>query len=69
MARHGMARWHGTMAPAHLRVDADGGDEDLAAPLHDVGAGEDHRVLVDTLVDLVGLAGQTAFINLKMERR
>ena len=53
----------------NLRVDSDGRNQDLAAALHDVGAGEDHRVLVDTLVDLVGLAGQTAFINLKMERR
>merc|ERR1719188_2145261 len=42
---------------AGLRVDADGRDEDLAAALHDVRAGEHHRVAVGALLDVVGLAG------------
>ncbi len=41
---------------AGLGVDPDGGDDALAGPLHDVGAGEEHGVHVDPLLDLVGLA-------------
>ena len=42
---------------ACLRVDADGRDDDLAAALHDVRAGEHHGVAVGALLHLVRLAG------------
>lgn len=42
---------------AGLRVDADGRDDDLAAALHDVRAGEHHGVELGALRHVVRLAG------------
>ncbi len=48
----------------HLRVDPDSSDENLAAALHDVGAGEDHGVHRRPLLHLVRLSRQAALVNL-----
>ncbi len=48
----------------HLRVDPDSCDENLAAALHDVGAGEDHGVHRRPLLNLVRLTRQAALVNL-----
>ena len=50
---------------AGLRADADGGDEHLAAALHDVRAGEEHGP-VDVLLDEVRLAGETRLVDLEI---
>ncbi len=47
-----------------LRVDPDSSDENLAAALHDVGAGEDHGVHRRPLLHLVRLSRQAALVNL-----
>jgi hypothetical protein len=47
-----------------LRVDPDSCDENLAAALHDVGAGEDHGVHRRPLLHLVRLSRQAALVNL-----
>ena len=46
-----------------------GGDEDLAAALHDVGAGEDHGVHRGALLHLVRLASQAALVHLGEQHR
>jgi hypothetical protein len=60
--------WSGKKNPLSvtidLRVDPDSCDENLAAALHDVGAGEDHGVHRRPLLHLVRLTRQAALVNL-----
>lgn len=51
---------------AGLGVDPHRRHEDPAAPLHDVGAGEDHRVRGDALLDLEAVKNVKTWVGKKV---
>jgi hypothetical protein len=52
-----------------LRVDADSGDQHFTAALHDVCAGQDHRIECFAFFHMIRFASQRGLINLQLRNR